>query len=115
MLPLSEGLTHRCAAMWTGLGRAILIDAHEEYASFPAHPFQQTQERTPRGINTIFAKHSSIQSSRIEIFGKDSLCLIAEFMRLLEMKVFAGVGNVMMQSGYLEKALFPSWQNASVF
>ena len=102
-----QRLTHRGATMRTSLRCAIGIDAHEERASFPAHPFQQVEKRSERSINTIKAKHSPIQSNRVEVFSKNGFCLVAELMSGLEMEVFAGVGNVMMQSSDLDLSFFP--------
>lgn len=107
MLSHIEGFLYRCTAVRTGLRCAVRVDAPEERASLPAHPFQQIEKVTKRRINTILAKHSSIQSYCVEVFGKDRLCLITELMRRFEMEVFAGVRNVMVQSSDFDLSFFP--------
>jgi len=87
MLSLSQGFTQRYVALWASLTCAVGIDAQKECATLPTDPFQQTQKCPKRSINTILAKHSSVESNRIEVFSKDGFGLVSQLMCGFEMEV----------------------------
>lgn len=107
MLSFREWFSHSRLAVRTSLASAVRVDAHKECATFPADPLQQVQKYTKRGIDTFFTKHPPVESNRVEVFCKDSLCLITKLVRGFEMEVFASVCNVMMQSCNFDLRFLP--------
>jgi hypothetical protein len=115
--PISKRFGHSRLAIGTGLGSAIGIDFLKVHPTLPTNPLQQTQKRSKRCINTLFAEHSSVQPNSVEICrakararfanSKNSLCLVAKKVGVLQVKVFATIGNVMMEFGYLNLCFFP--------
>jgi len=107
MLPLTQRLTHSCQTLWTSLTSATWIYLQKVSPTFPANPFQQREELSKRCVNAVFTEHPSVQSNRVQIFSKYCLCLVTKTVSRLQVKVFTGVCNMVMQSSNFDLGFLP--------
>jgi len=107
MFPDCQTFPYHSKTVRAGLACPVGRHLSKIHPPFPAHPLQQGQKLSKCGIRTILAQHPPYHAFGIEVFGKDSLRLVAKFMSRLQMEVFATVGNTVMQSADLELCLLP--------
>ena len=107
MRPLTQGLGDSRLTLRTGPRRTLGVDSLEVHPTLETHPLQQGQKCTKGCINTLFAKHSSVESNRIQVFSKYGLPLVTQTMRCLQMEVFTSISNMVMQFGYLDLRFLP--------
>ena len=115
MNSIFESLRYCHLAIGAGLRSSIGVDFFKVHPTFPTNPFQQTQECSKGCINAFFCEHSSIESNSVEIFSKDSLCLVAKLVGIFQMKVFATVSDVVMELSHLNLRFFPVFRTFLFF
>ena len=107
MLSYPQVFPHLGKTLGTSLTCAIGVDSLEVHPTLPTYPFSQRQKLSECGIHAFGTQHSSIQSNCIQVFSKDSVSLVAQFMSSLKVEVFKSVANVVMQPRNFYLCLFP--------
>lgn len=107
MLPLTQRFGNCYPTFRTSLASAAWIDPLKIDSTLPTHPFEQKQKCSKRSIDAFRSQHSSVESNRVEVFSKDSLCPFAKVMGSAKMKILASIPDMVMQSGYFDLCFFP--------
>ena len=102
-----QSLTDSSKAVGAGLARAVGIDFGKVHPTLPTDPFCQRQELSKCCIYAVFSQYPSRQTLNIEVFGKDSLRLVAQLMCRFQVKVFATLSNAMVDGGYFRLCFLP--------
>ena len=100
-------LARMSAAFRANLTGIFVVNLSKILASFPTYPRQQIAELSKTPVKHLLTQKPFGRYTKVNVFHKDHVCLVAESMASLKVKILTSIVDSMMKSSYFKLCFFP--------
>ncbi len=95
------------ATLWADLRSVLMVNLSKVFVSFPTYPRQQIAELAKTTIQHLFTKKTPGSHFKVDVLNKNHVCLVAEKMTSLKVKILSSIRDLMMKSSNFKLCFFP--------